>query len=444
MIALLRAAVPLFLAMITGQLGSLVVTSVLGNHATVTLAAFAVVTAVLNPASTAVQGSLRGLGPFVAPYRDDPAAAVPVIRDARWLSMTTGLVGATAVACVPLLAGATGVPGEVVAEMGALPYLLAVYLLVFASTGGATTILVALGRSGSVMWPTLSFAALLGGLSAVLVPALGLTGVGVAWVTAGVVSAVVAALSLRRALGRAIGQARPRIREIITLAKVSIPLAGTVLIKFAVLGVVTLAASTTGTRDTAAHAVLTTLTGFIMVTSLSIASAALPDVARATDTAGARRAHRGAVLLAITGTLVVAGLLLGFGENLLVLFSDDAAVRDRVLGLLPLMLLASALDAAQAVQGTGLTALKRSSSSLMFLAIGYGLLLLTAVPVAGTWGITGLWAAMAVANGLLVVLQGTGFRRHSAKLGEPRTPAGTVHPPTPDTCTKPPAAPGRS
>ncbi|MEV4077016.1 hypothetical protein [Nonomuraea fuscirosea] len=126
------------------------------------------------------------------------------------------------------------------------------------------------------------------------------------------------------------------------------------------------------------------------------------------------------------------------------LFSDDAAVRDRVLGLLPLMLLASALDAAQAVQGTGLTALKRSSSSLMFLAIGYGLLLLAAVPVAGTWGITGLWAAMAVANGLLVVLQGTGFRRHSAKLGGPGTPAGTAHPPTPDTCTKPPAAPGRS
>ncbi|MBB5775234.1 hypothetical protein [Nonomuraea jabiensis] len=28
-----------------------------------------------------------------------------------------------------------------------------------------------------------------------------------------------------------------------------------------------------------------------------------------------------------------------------------------------------------------------------------------------------LWAAMAVANGLLVVLQGTGFHRHSAKVG---------------------------
>ncbi|GAA3114528.1 hypothetical protein [Nonomuraea salmonea] len=93
MLTLLRAAVPLCLAMIAGMVGSLVVTSVLGQHDTVTLAAFAVVTAVLNPASAAVQGALRGLGPFVAPFRDDPAAAVPVIRDARWLSLAAGALG---------------------------------------------------------------------------------------------------------------------------------------------------------------------------------------------------------------------------------------------------------------------------------------------------------------------------------------------------------------
>ncbi|MEV0384391.1 hypothetical protein [Nonomuraea sp. NPDC050643] len=98
------------------------------------------------------------------------------------------------------------------------------------------------------------------------------------------------------------------------------------------------------------------------------------------------------------------------------MFSDDVAVRERVLGLLPLMLLASALDAAQAVQGIGLTALKRSGSILVYFVIGYGLLVPAAVPVARTWGITGLWVAMAVANALLVVLQGTGFHRHSARL----------------------------
>ncbi|MEV0623637.1 MATE family efflux transporter [Nonomuraea sp. NPDC050404] len=426
MIALLRAAVPLFLAMIAGMVGSLVVTSVLGNHDTVTLAAFAVVTAVLTPASAAVQGALRGLGPFVAPYRDDPSSAVPVVRDARWLSLTTGLVGALVVLCVPLLARITGVPPEVVREMGLLPYFLAVYLLVFASTGGASTILVALGRSRNVLWPTLVFGVGLGGLTAALVPSLGLTGVGIAWVVSGVTAAIVAAINLRRALGRPIGQARPRTREIAKLAKVSIPLAGTVLIKFGVLGVVTFAVSTTNARDTAAHAVLSTLTGFMMFASLSIAQAAVPEVARATDVAGARRAHRSAALLAITGTLVAAVLLLGFGDNLLILFSDDAAVRERVLGLLPLMLLSSVLDATQAVQGFGLTALKRSAASLLYFAIGYGLLVVAAVPVARAWGITGLWVAMALANGLLTVLQGTGFHRHSAKVGTGAAPASPI------------------
>ncbi|SPL93196.1 putative DNA-damage-inducible protein F [[Actinomadura] parvosata subsp. kistnae] len=417
MIALLRAAVPIFLAMVAGMAGSLVVTSVLGKHDTVTLAAFAVVSSVLSTASAAVQGALRGLGPFVAPFRDEPAAAVPVVRDARWLSLATGVLGALAVLCVPLLAGAGGVPGEVVREMGALPWFLAGYVLIFASTGGASTILVALGRNRDVLWPTLVFAIGLSGLTAALVPALGLTGVGVAWVVSGAAAALVAASLLRRALGRPIGQARPRPREIVKLAKVSIPLAGTVLVKFGVLGVVTFAASTTSTRDTAAHAVLSTLTGLIMLASLSVAQAAVPDVARAPDAAGARRAQRGAALLAVTGTLVVAGLLLGLGENVLVLFSDDLAVRERAFGLLPLMLLSAVLDAAQAVQGTGLTALKRSAASLLYFVIGYGPLVVAAVPVARTWGIDGLWTAMALANGLLVVLQGTGFHRHSAKVG---------------------------
>ncbi|MEV4396622.1 MATE family efflux transporter [Nonomuraea sp. NPDC049607] len=417
MIVLLRAALPIFLAMVTGMVGTLVVTSVLGNHETVALAAFAVMTAVLNPATAAVQGALRGLGPFVAPYRDDPGAAVPVVRDARWLSLATGTLGAVAVLCVPALARVSGVPGEVVGELGLLPWLLAAYLLVFASTGGASTILVALGRSRDVLWANLAFGLVLSALTALLAPRLGLDGVGLAWVAAGVAAAVVASLNLRRTLGRPIGQARPRTAEIVRLARVSVPLAATVLIKFGVLGVVTFAASTTGARDTAAHAVLTTLTGLIMMASLSVAQASVPEVARAGDPAGARRANRTAALLAVAGTLTAALALLLFGEEVLGLFTGDVAVRERALGLLPLMLLSSLADAAQAVQGVGLTALKRSGASLAYFVLGYGALLAAAVPVARTWGITGLWVAMAAANGLLLVLQGAGFRRHSARVG---------------------------
>ncbi|MER7503298.1 polysaccharide biosynthesis C-terminal domain-containing protein [Nonomuraea pusilla] len=413
--ALLRAAVPLFLAMVTGLAGSLVVTSALGRHDTVTLAAFAVMTAVLNPASTAVAGALRGLGPFVARYRDDPAAAVPVLRDARWLSLLVGALGAAAVLCVPLLAGAAGVPSEVVRALGPLPWFLAAYLMVYAATGGAGTVLVALGRGREVLWASLANTVVLVALTFALVPSYGLTGVGVAWLLGGVAAAAVSALTLRRALGRPIGRGRPRPVWIARLARVSLPLAATVLIKFGVLGVVTFAAGTTSARDAAAHAVLNALSGVIMLASLAVAQAAVPEVARASDAAGARRVNGTAALLAVAGTGAGSLGLLVAGDLLLPLFSDDPAVRGRVLALLPLMLLAAALDAAQAVHGMGLTALRKSGVSLLFFAAGYGALVVAAVPVARTWGLTGLWAAVAVANLVLFVLQGAGFRRHCAR-----------------------------
>ncbi|WP_327107107.1 MATE family efflux transporter [Nonomuraea glycinis] len=418
MTGLLRAAIPLLLSMVTGLVGSLVVTAVLGRHATVTLAAFAVVTAVLTPAATAVAGALRGLAPFVAPHRDDPDAVVPILRDARWLSLLVGVAGGLAVLGVPLLAGLAGVPGEVVAEIGALPWLLALYLLVYASGGGATSVLVAIGRSRGVLWSSLAGTAVMIVLAVALVPRLGLTGVGVAWLLSGVASVTVANLSLRRALGRRVGQAWPRAGEIVRLARVSVPLAGTILIKFGGLGVVTFAAGLTSPRDTAAHAVLSTLTGFTMLASLSVAQASVPEVARARTTAEARRANRTAALLAVTATSLAALALLLLGDPVMALFSDDPGVRERVLSLLPLMVAASMADAAQAVQGIGLTALKRSGASLGYFAAGYGLLVSAAVPVAVTWGIDGLWVALVVVNVLLVGLQGVGFHRHSARVGE--------------------------
>jgi Na+-driven multidrug efflux pump len=65
-------------------------------------------------------------------------------------------------------------------------------------------------------------------------------------------------------------------------------------------------------------------------------------------------------------------------------------------------------------------------SSLWYFAVCYGVLLAAAVPVARTWGITGLWVAMAAANGLLVVLQSLGFHRHSARIGQ--QPGSDVEP----------------
>lgn len=86
--------------------------------------------------------------------------------------------------------------------------------------------------------------------------------------------------------------------------------------------------------------------------------------------------------------------------------------------LVPLMLVSSMVDAAQAVQGFGLSALKRAGASLTYFAIGYGALVVAAVPVAKVWGLPGLWVSMIVMNVLLLGLQGHGFWKHSGRIGE--------------------------
>jgi multidrug resistance protein, MATE family len=413
-IALLRAAVPLFLSMASGLVGSLVVAGVLGRHATVTLAAFAVMTAVLNPASAGVAGALRGLMPFVAPHRDEPVRALPILRDARWLTLLVGLAGALAVLAVPPLGRLAGVPGAVVDELGLLPYLLALDLLVIAANGGANTVLIALGRGRQVLWSSLANTGVVITLSVLLVPRWGLDGMGVAWLGAGLAGVFVSDACLRRALGRPVGHARPRWKEIAGLARVSLPLAGTVLVKFGGLGVVAFAAALTTVAEAAAHSVLGTLTGFTFLASLAVAQAALPEMARAEGAAELRRVNRTAALLAVAASGLGGLALLLAGDVLVTLFSADPAVQAGVLALVPLMLLASTADAAQVVQGFGLVALKRSGASLRYFAAGYGLLAAAAVPVARTWGITGLWSAMVAANLLVLVLQGAGLRRYGA------------------------------
>ncbi|MFI6482362.1 MATE family efflux transporter [Nonomuraea sp. NPDC050663] len=417
---LLSSAVPLFLSMITSMVGGVVFTIALGHHATESLAAFALSMAVLGPATAAVAGSLRGMVPFIAPHRADPAAALPILRDARWLTLTVGTVGAALVACVPLIARVSGAPAEVVDAMGALPWLLALYVLVFASSGGANSVLIALGRSRQVLWSSLTGTVVDIVLTFALVPVMGPAGAGLAMVVSAMASIQVSVLCLRRVPGLGgLSQwpGRPRVAEIVKLARVGLPLAGTILIKFGVLAVVTYAAARTGLIGAAAHAVLNSAIGLLFLAALAVAQASVPEVARATTTAEVRRVNRAALILGLSGAGLGGSVLLLFGEWIFRLFTPDVAVQALALSLVPLLVVSTLADAAQAVMGFGLAGLKRSSWSLAAFAVAYGVLAVAAHPVAATWGLTGLWVALIGNNVALVVLQGSGFLRHSARLG---------------------------
>src|SRR5689334_23817432 len=105
-----RTALPLYLSMVAVSLSALVNTAALGRYDTGALAAFGVTIAVYFPAAAAVSGATRGVMPFVAARADDPTGLLRVVGDGTWLAVFVGVPGALAVACVPLIARASGAP----------------------------------------------------------------------------------------------------------------------------------------------------------------------------------------------------------------------------------------------------------------------------------------------------------------------------------------------
>ncbi|MFJ9154370.1 MATE family efflux transporter [Streptomyces sp. NPDC102270] len=416
------AALPLYLTLIASSAGAVVDTALLGRHATASLAAFAVAIAVFNPASAAVAGALRGVMPFVAEKDDDPDGLVDVVRSGMWLGVTVGFLGALAVAVVPLLGRIAGVSGVTLDALGGFPYLLAAAVFVLGLSMSATSTLVGLGRGQAVMRSGLAGTGAAVVLSLSLVPRLGLPGAGVAMLASVAINACVAHLGLRRVpvlAGRSLRLGRPRFGEVLRFARVGIPLAGTVLLKFASLGVLTLAAARISTDAAAVHSVCMSLANLIFTAAVAVGQALIPLMGQSLkegDVWDARR-NVAAGLRVAFGAVAVLGLLLVTLRGVVIpVFTSDAGIQRLVRGQLPLLLLVVAFDALQAVVGFGMIGIKRTLSSLVRFAVVGGALAVVAVPVAEARGLTGLWGALACANALLVVGQLTSFRRHSALL----------------------------
>ncbi|MCX4748270.1 MATE family efflux transporter [Kitasatospora sp. NBC_01287] len=420
-------AAPVYLSMLVSSVAALLDTALLGHRGTATLAAFAVALAVFTPVQTALAGVQRGVIPFVAAHREDRAALLPVVRASRWLGYAVGLLGAGVLAAVPLIGAATGTPPGTLARLGVFPALLAATVLVTALGATASSVLIGLGRAKAVMR-----AGLLGTATAVLlsvvlvrglgpVPALGLTGAGLSLLGATAVSRGAAQLALRRSevlRGLPAHPGRPDPRAVLRQARVGVPLAGTVLVKFAVLGVLTLAAARLGAADAAVQSVCVALANLLYTAAVAIGQAAVPLTAVAVRDRDLRRARRTistALVVALGAVLLLGAVVLGAHRQLVPLFTADPAVRRRALTLLPLVLAAVAADALQAVAGFGLVALKRTVPSLLSTLLWFGLLGAAAVPIADAGGLRALWLALAAANLLQAVSKAASFRRQSAR-----------------------------
>ncbi|MDF3142182.1 MULTISPECIES: MATE family efflux transporter [unclassified Streptomyces] len=423
--AIAGAALPLYLTMIAASAGALVDTALLGNHSTATLAAFAVTLAVFSPATATVAGALRGVMPFVTPRKEDPDRLLAVVHSAMWLAITVGAIAAAAVASVPVIGRATGVPRTALDQLGIFPFLLAGSVLAIAVGQSATSVLVALGHSRPVMRAGLLGTAASAALSVLLVggpgplPSYGLTGAGIAILASSVISACVNQVTLRRSTpptSRSLYPGRPDVKQVRKLGAVGIPLAGTVLVKFAVLGVLTFAAARIGTDSAAVHSVGISLVNLIFTAAVAVGQATIPlvsEYAEKYDSASIRRCVRTGTWLALAAVGLIATAVIVLSPWVVAPFTKDAVVRPQITELLPLVLAVVVTDALQAVVGFGLIGLKRTVPSFVSTLICYGALAAVAAPVAAAGGLAALWTALALANFLQAVSKAYSFHRHS-------------------------------
>ncbi|MFF1903627.1 MATE family efflux transporter [Kitasatospora sp. NPDC058218] len=420
------AALPLYLTMIAASAGALVDTALLGHHGTASLAALGVTMAVFGPATAAIAGAQRGVMPFVTEHQDSPRELLTVLRNGMWLAVVTGGLGALAVVCVPLIARLGGVPGETVDQLGFFPLLLALDTLTVALSTTAASALIGLGRGRLVMRAGLAGTGTAVVLSLLLVggpgplPALGLNGAGIAMLASGLISAVVAQTALRKVpqlAGQPLRLGRPQPAEVFALARVGIPLAATVLIKFAVLGVLAFSAARIGTQDAAVHSVAVSLVNLVFTAAVAVGQAVVPVVAdrlKEEDLPGVRSGVGAGLVVAAGAVVLLAGVLTLLHGPVLELFSTDPQVRSGLVDLLPLVLAATLADAVQALFGFGLIGVRRTLPSMLCFAAGYGVLAVAAGPAASYGGLTALWSTLAVVNLALVLAQGWCFRRFSA------------------------------
>jgi Na+-driven multidrug efflux pump len=423
-----KAAAPLYVTMLAASAGSLVDTALLGRHATVSLAAFAVTVAVFSPATATVAGALRGVMPFVAPHRDAPGTLLPLVRSGMWLAFAVGGVCAAAVAAVPLLGGLFGVQPGVLSHLGAFPWMLAGSVLLIAVGQSATSVLVALGHSAQVMRSGLMGTAVSVTLSVLLVggpgplPGYGLTGAGLAMLASSLVGTSLNQYALRRRTvlaGRRIRPGRPDPHEILRLARVGIPLGGTVLVKFSVLGVLTFAAARISPGSAAVHSVSESLVNVVFTAAVAVGQATVPliaEFAEARDTVRIRRSVWAGIRVALCAVTVLGAVLVMLRGPLVGLFTRTPELEDQVIRLLPLILAVVVTDALQAVAGFGLVGLKRAGPSLVSTVVWFGILAALSVPVADSAGLPGLWSALACANLLQAVTKLVSFMRHSALI----------------------------
>jgi MATE family multidrug resistance protein len=431
---------------LVGQLAVLgfatVDTVLVGRHASSDLAAFAVGAATYVTVFIGLMGVVLAIGPIVGQMYGAKrlAEAGHQLHQGVWLALALSMLGSSLLVFPePFLALAHATPEMAERIRG---YLLALSLslpgsLLFTVYRGFN---IAVSRPKAVMTLQLGglalkvplSAALISGVPALDVPALGVTGCGLSTLIAVWAQALAAWMVLRRdpfydrfAL-RGHGLAAPHRASLLAMLRLGVPMGLTILIEVTGFAFMAIFIARLGATSVAGHQIAANLVSLIFMMPLSLSNATSTLVAQSI---GANRLHAARRLgwhglqLTMMMAVLLGTLVFVLREAVVGLYTRDAAVAAAALSLLSWVALFHVGDALQTFSQFVLRAWRITVVSLVVFALAmWGLGLGGGYMLAfDTWGITpapwrsatgfwiastaGLWSAGVVLTAFLLWMQ---------------------------------------
>jgi MATE family multidrug resistance protein len=427
-----RRTLALAFPIIVGQVGQMLIgitdSALIGRVGTVELAAAAFTHSVFGVFFIVGIGLLIPVGVFSAREfgAGDLRGCASWLKHGRAQALGVGLVGVALMALLVTQLHRFGQPPEVVAVMKPFYLLIAASLVPtlffqvqrqFAESLGHPWVPMGIMLVDVVLNGVLNWMFIWGHLG---VPALGLTGSGVATLIARTAAVVAIAIWLRRAKElqavRAAADGAWQRERFIALWRMGLPAGGALLFESGAFGAAALMMGWLGAAALAAHQVALSCAAFAFMFPLGLSTAASMRVSRAIGE-GRREALRpigfGALAMSCVFVLVFGAAFGLAGEKIARLFSPDTAVTALAARLLLVAALFQLFDGAQVVCAGALRGLTDVKVPTIITFAAYWLLALPGGYFFGVRGIgpLGVWIALAAGLAFAAVFLGWRFAR---------------------------------
>lgn len=390
----LRQIIPLAWPVFIGQLAvlaySTIDTLLVARHSSLDLAALAVGSAVYTSVFVGLMGVVLAISPVAGQLfgAKRMAEAGDSLHQAAWLALMLAVIGELVLWFPqPFLAISHASP-EIAAKVSAYLRTLGIALpaaLLFTAYRGFNT---AVSRPKAVMALQIgglllkfpASALLIGGftLGPVTVPALGAVGCAVATAVVMWSQLLVALLVLRRdpfysGFGFARGGLhRPRRATLARLVKLGVPMGASVLIEVTGFTFMAIFIARIGSTAVAGHQLAANLVAMMFMMPLALANASSTLVAQALgarDPAGARRLGWHGLELSVSIAFVLGALIFTLREQVLGLYTRDAAIIAAALPLLGWVWIFHVADAGQTVSAFVLRAHHIATAPMVIYAL---------------------------------------------------------------------------